>query len=87
MSPTSNTVIGASRKGIMLEDLKPPVRLTPCKVRAVLQGLEKKDQEILIKALANPLWTHSALSRELKTKGIIISEKPITVHRAGRCSC
>lgn len=71
----------------MLEDLTPPSRNLPCKVRTLLDTLDAKDQEILKKALGNSDWTTSALSRELTKRGFAISEKPITTHRAGRCSC
>lgn len=71
----------------MLEDLKPTPRKVSCAVRKILDKLEKKDQEILIAALANPDWASIALARELKARGLMISEHPIYRHRKGECSC
>jgi hypothetical protein len=71
----------------MLEDLTPPARQTPCRVREVLETLEPKDQEILKKALADPAWGTKPLSNALRERGLMISDSPITKHRAGRCSC
>lgn len=71
----------------MLEGLEPQKKIPACKVRAVLQGLETKDQEILKNALANPDWPHSTLTHELNRRGIKISEQPVRTHRLGRCSC
>ncbi len=52
-----------------------------------MQQLDEKDQKILASALANPEWTVSGLARELTKRGLPISEKPITTHKTGRCSC
>jgi hypothetical protein len=71
----------------MLEDLKPSKQQKPCAIRTLLSKLEKKDQEILIAALANPDWASVALSRELKARGLSVSEHPIYRHRKGECSC
>jgi hypothetical protein len=71
----------------MLEDLTPPVKLSPCRVREVMETLEPKDQEILKKALENPAWGTKTLSNALRERGLMISDTPITKHRAGRCSC
>jgi hypothetical protein len=71
----------------MLEDLQPKVRKPSCAVRKLIDKLEKKDQEILIAALANPDWASINLARELKSRGLLISEHPIYRHRKGECSC
>ena len=52
-----------------------------------MESLESKDQVILVAALANEQWTAPALSRELKARGIAVSEKPIMFHRKKECSC
>jgi hypothetical protein len=71
----------------MLEDLKLKPRNASCAVRKLLAKLDKKDQEILIAALANPDWGSLTLARELKARGLFISEHPIYRHRKGECSC
>jgi hypothetical protein len=52
-----------------------------------LESLDSKDQVILANAVANDNWAAAALARELTSRGIVISEKPITQHRRKRCSC
>lgn len=71
----------------MLEGLTPPNKHNICKVQAVAQALDPKDREILKEAVMNPDWTISGLTRELKNRGIGLSEKPITAHRKGQCPC
>lgn len=71
----------------MLENLQPPKKKSHCGVRALLDRLEKKDQDALIAALANPEWTHKGLARELTKRGLAVSDTPIRKHRAKECSC
>jgi hypothetical protein len=71
----------------MLEDLKPTKLIRTCAVRTLIDKLEKKDQEILIAALANPEWQSKALARELSARGLSISDHPILRHRKKECSC
>ena len=71
----------------MLEGLTPQVRKSSCKVRTILESLDAKDQAILVAALANEDWTSNALARELTSRGLTISDKPIMVHRRKECSC
>ena len=71
----------------MLEGMEPQVKKPSCKVRTVLESLESKDQLILVSALANEQWTSTALARELRARGIAISEKPVMHHRRKECSC
>jgi hypothetical protein len=52
-----------------------------------LETLDTKDQAILVAAIANQEWTSNALARELTSRGIVISDKPITIHRRKACSC
>jgi hypothetical protein len=52
-----------------------------------LESLDAKDQVILVNAISNDSWTSPALARELKARGIAISEKPILHHRRKECSC
>ena len=71
----------------MLEGMKPEAKKSSCKVRTILESLDSKDQSILVDALANDDWTAAALARELTTRGLAISEKPIMNHKRKRCSC
>jgi hypothetical protein len=72
----------------MLENLKPPTKTHPCKVRTVMDGLNELDAQILEAAvLDSAKWKIKTLSDELRNVGIVISEKPLTTHRARLCSC
>ena len=71
----------------MLEGLEPQKKKPSCKVRSVLESLDAKDREILMKALDNTDWSPGALARELTNRGISISEKPVTSHKKKGCSC
>jgi hypothetical protein len=71
----------------MLEGLTPPKKLTPCKVRDILETLDKSDKEILINALADSNWPDRTLANSLTERGLQVSDTPIRKHRAGRCSC
>jgi hypothetical protein len=71
----------------MLEDLKPPLKIGSCAVRTIRNKLEKKDQEILDGALANPDFNSGSLARELSSRGLRISDVSILRHRKKECSC
>lgn len=71
----------------MLENLTPPGRFRSCKVAEVSAPLSETDKRILEDAIANPEWPIKALSRALGERGILISETPLSSHRAKSCSC
>lgn len=71
----------------LLDDLKPPVKLAPCKVRDTAATLEKKDGDILLAATKDPLWAVSTLEGALKSRGLSISSNAIKAHRLNKCSC
>jgi len=72
----------------MLEDLTPPVRVFPCKVRDVAQELDESDSTIFMNAIANLAeWSNNGLAAELTRRGVYISEKAIRKHRRKECSC
>lgn len=72
----------------MLEDLKPPTTNRSCKTGQVLETLEVKDRTILESAIASPdTWPIKTLSRELRKRGIELSETPIANHRNKSCVC
>jgi hypothetical protein len=72
----------------MLEGLAPPERIHPCAVRFLREKLDDSDRMILDKALADfDSWPHKTLAKALRERGLMISEKPIRMHRIGQCSC
>lgn len=71
----------------MLEDLTPPTAFRTCKVGTVLETLNDKDKEILQKAVVSPDWPIKTLSRELRKRGIELSETPLGNHRSKNCVC
>lgn len=72
----------------MLENLQPPNKKTPCKVRTLMDSLNELDAQILEAAvLDSAKWKIKTLADELKGLGLVISEKPLTTHRARLCSC
>lgn len=72
----------------MLENLKPPAKKSPCKVRTLMDSLNELDAEILEAAvLDSAKWKIKTLADELRSLGLVISEKPLTTHRARLCSC
>ena len=72
----------------MLEGLTPPVKLLPCAVRTLLEGLDQDDVKILNTALADhDAWPNKTLSRALAERGVKIGDGAIRKHRARECSC
>lgn len=72
----------------MLENLKPPTRMTTCKVRTLMNELDPADAAILEAAvLDSAKWKIKTLVDELRKTGLQISERPISTHRARACSC
>jgi hypothetical protein len=71
----------------MLENLEPPVKLLPCRVRATIEGLDPKDGAILESAISDPKWTPHSLSNALFQRGLSLSDKSIKKHLIQQCSC
>ena len=72
----------------MLEDLTPPITGRSCKVATVIETLDAKDREILLKAIEDrDTWPIKTLSRELRKRGIELSESPLGNHRSKNCVC
>jgi hypothetical protein len=72
----------------MLEGLQPPQQVRTCGVRTLRATLDEADLIIFDRALADyDSWPHKTLARALNGRGVVISDKPIRMHRAGRCSC
>lgn len=75
------------KRVLMLEDLQPPAKVWPCKVRSILESLEPKDQQILSAAVMNPEWKYQTLESALAVKGIVLGGSLIKRHRNKECSC
>ena len=72
----------------MLEGLeKPQNKLFSCKVQEIAEELEAKDKGIFLTACDNPDWGAKTLSRELKIRGVVISDTTILRHRRRDCNC
>ena len=71
----------------MLENLEPPVKQLPCRVRSILEELDPKDSTILESAITNPAWTPHSLSVALSQRGLSISDRSIRKHQIQQCSC
>jgi hypothetical protein len=72
----------------ILDDLEPPRRQTPCRIRTVLGELDEADCHKLTQALSdNESWPAYTLYKSLNKLGVKISADAITRHRTGVCSC
>ena len=72
----------------MLEDLTPPVKAFPCRVRQIATELDESDAVIFMNAIENiDAWSNNGLAAELTKRGVQISEKTIRKHRNRYCSC
>lgn len=71
----------------MLEDLQPPVRVFPCKVRELAKGMTKEDSKIFLAACEDKNWPIITLVEALRARGVEISPSPVTNHRKKVCSC
>jgi hypothetical protein len=72
----------------ILDNLEPPRRQTPCRVRTVLGELDKADVAKLTAAIADvDSWPAYTLYKSLHKLGIRISADAITRHRTEVCSC
>lgn len=71
----------------MLEDLTPMPRDRRCKVTRIMDQLSEKDREILQATFSDPNWNMSALSKALRSKGIIVVADTLRSHQRGACAC
>ena len=71
----------------MLEGMKPPTRKFPCKVLDIKLTLELSDQIIFEQAIMDKAWAVRTLEKELRARGIQISDSTIERHRGKLCSC
>lgn len=74
---------------MMLENLKPPETLRPCRIGRILESLEDKDRAILQNALDDvETWGANTLAKQLgKVANIKTADGTITKHRQKGCIC
>ena len=72
----------------MLEDLTPPKRDLPCRVRTLSEQLDPNDSKIFLDAINNPeLWPANTLAKSLRVRGVVCADVSIQKHRRKECSC
>lgn len=71
----------------MLEDLSLPTAVKVCRIVTIADSLEPTDRGILLAAVGNDDWGTMTLSKELRKRGITISDKLIRNHRIKSCRC
>lgn len=72
----------------ILDDLTPPIKKRPCKIRTELEKLDQADRDVLEAALLDRVnWSAIGLSMALKNRGLNLLDTTITRHRDGLCSC
>lgn len=61
---------------------------TRCKVMEMADSFDSNDQRIFLNAVADvESWSAKRLERELRLRGLLISNDTILAHRAGICCC
>lgn len=72
----------------LLDGISPHQKSRPCRVRTVMNELDKDDANTLTNCLLSPdLWPARTLSVALKQRGLLLSDNAIGNHRKGACSC
>lgn len=71
----------------MLENLKKPKKLWPCKIRETIENLPAADQKIMTDAIADPEWQTLTLAKALTANGVPTTEPTLKRHRDNLCSC
>lgn len=72
----------------ILDNLEPPKRKTPCRIRTLLSEFDEADAAKLLTALADlETWPAYTLSKALSSLGVTVSADAISRHRTGVCSC
>lgn len=72
----------------ILENLEVHRSVRPCKVRATIQKLEGRDQELLKQYIGDEeYWSDYQLEKALYSVGIRLSDTMIRRHRSKQCSC
>ena len=72
----------------MLEGLSRPVPSTGyCKVADIASQLDDNDRKVLLEATADVSWPAKALARQLRERGVQVSDTTILRHRRSECPC
>lgn len=71
----------------MFEGLEPKKKESLCHLMKKAAELDKADYDILMDAIASPLWSGAALSTELNNRGFTINKGAVSSHRSGSCAC
>lgn len=71
----------------LLDNLEPPKKVHPCRVRELAQAMSKEDAKIFLEAVKDANWPIVTLAEALRARGVEISATPLTKHRKGSCSC
>ena len=72
----------------MLEGLSKPIPVTGyCKVGDIASKLDDNDRKVLLEATADASWPAKALSRQLRERGVQVSDTTILRHRRSECPC
>lgn len=71
----------------MLEGLAPKKQDAICVLMSKAAELDKADYDILMEAIASPLWTGNALSEALRERGFKVHKGAVTNHRKKACAC
>jgi hypothetical protein len=58
-----------------------------CSVGELLASLPKDEADDLTRALADPRYKHTVITRVLNSKGYGQHDKRIATHRRGDCAC
>ena len=72
----------------MLEGLSKPLPNNGyCKVADIAESLEPDDRKVLLAATSDLTWPAKALARQLRERGITVSDTTILRHRRRECPC
>jgi hypothetical protein len=71
----------------LLDDMLPPKKLWPCKVKDTADTLAADDAKILLDAVMDYNWKILTLEKALFSRGISLKENVIRRHRDKACSC
>lgn len=58
-----------------------------CSVAVIIESLSAKDNDLLVRAFANPAATTSAIRRALVEMGYPVGDHTVRRHRNNECAC
>lgn len=71
----------------LLSNLENRAPKRPCRVATINETLENGDSEIFIAAVMNAAFPAKRLEKELRARGVDISDTSIDRHRTKACTC